>query len=72
MQVLLYTLTSFIPNVDSSLLRYEVIHPMHARQKIYQKNVRQLNKAQEFYEENDGLFDFEKLAVYLNLKKDRA
>jgi metallo-beta-lactamase family protein len=73
-QALLYTLNKLYTERGFKPIKVFSDSPLaYASTKIYQKNVRQLNKAaQEFYEENDGLFDFENLQYIQSEKASRA
>jgi metallo-beta-lactamase family protein len=73
-QALLYTLNKLYSERGFKPIKVFSDSPLaHASTKVYQKNVRQLNKdARDFYEENESLFDFENLQYIQSEKASKA
>lgn len=73
-QALLYTLNRLYSERGIKPIKVFSDSPLaYASTKVYQKNLRLLNKdAQEFYEENDTLFDFENLQYIQSEKSSKA
>jgi metallo-beta-lactamase family protein len=73
-QALLYTLNKLYTTQGFPPIKVFSDSPLALQStKVYEKYTKQLNvEAQEFYEENEGLFDFQNLVYVENMKESRA